>query len=78
MPFIFQRLEIPDVILIEPKIFGDPRGFFLETFKRSDFIDFGITDQFVQDNYSHSEYGVVEQQKNGQINKCRYTAKYEV
>lgn len=59
MPFQFQRLEIPDVILIEPKIFGDSRGFFMETFKQSEFIEFGITNQFVQDNYSHSTRGVL-------------------
>jgi dTDP-4-dehydrorhamnose 3,5-epimerase len=59
MPFQFQRLEIPDVILITPKVFGDSRGFFMETFKRSEFNEFGITNQFLQDNYSHSERGVL-------------------
>jgi dTDP-4-dehydrorhamnose 3,5-epimerase len=59
MPFQFQRLEIPDVILITPKKFGDSRGFFMETFKQSDFKKFGITSRFVQDNYSHSEKGVL-------------------
>ena len=54
MPFTFQRLEIPDVILIEPKIFNDPRGFFLETYKRSEFAENGINDDFRQDNFSRS------------------------
>ena len=35
MPFSFQRLEIPDVILIEAKAFGDEQGFFMETYKGS-------------------------------------------
>ena len=37
MPFTFKKLKIPDVILIEPQSFSDDRGFFLESFKESDF-----------------------------------------
>jgi dTDP-4-dehydrorhamnose 3,5-epimerase len=59
MPFIFTRLEIPDLVLIEPKVFTDSRGFFLETFKKSDFKTFGITYEFVQDNCSFSERNVI-------------------
>ncbi|MGD1996606.1 MAG: dTDP-4-dehydrorhamnose 3,5-epimerase [Anaerolineae bacterium] len=59
MPFRFQRLSIPDVILIEPKIFRDQRGFFMETYKRSEFAANGIPDEFVQDNHSHSVHGVL-------------------
>lgn len=59
MPFEFTRLEIPDLVLIEPKVFIDPRGFFLETFKKSDFKNFGIADEFVQDNCSFSERNVI-------------------
>lgn len=54
MPFRFTRLEIPDVILIEPALFSDGRGFFMETYKRSDFADHGITGDFVQENQSLS------------------------
>jgi dTDP-4-dehydrorhamnose 3,5-epimerase len=54
MPFEFKRLEIPEVILVQPKAFGDDRGFFVETYKRSDFVNFGIEDNFVQDNHSRS------------------------
>ena len=54
MPFRFTRLEIPEVILIEPKVFPDGRGFFMETFKHSDFADHGITQLFVQENQSQS------------------------
>jgi dTDP-4-dehydrorhamnose 3,5-epimerase len=54
MPFSFQTLEIPDVILIEARSFPDDRGFFMETYKQSDFEQHGIPWNFVQDNYSHS------------------------
>ncbi len=59
MPFKFQRLEIPDVILVEARHFADDRGFFLETYKRSEFAANGIPQSFVQDNLSHSVYGVL-------------------
>lgn len=59
MPFTFQRLQIPDVILIEPKVHRDPRGFFAETYKGSEFIENGITERFVQDNWSHSCRGTL-------------------
>lgn len=59
MPFTFQRLEIPDVILIEPRIFSDPRGFFVETYKQSEFFENGITEKFIQDNWSHSGRGTL-------------------
>ncbi|WP_367182624.1 dTDP-4-dehydrorhamnose 3,5-epimerase [Thermococcus sp.] len=59
MPFEFERLEIPDVILIKPKVFGDERGFFMETYKRPDFESAGIKGEFVQDNHSRSRYGVL-------------------
>ncbi|WP_456395606.1 dTDP-4-dehydrorhamnose 3,5-epimerase [Thermococcus sp.] len=59
MPFEFKRLEIPDVILIKPKVFEDERGFFMETYKKSDFEKAGIKGEFVQDNHSRSKYGVL-------------------
>ena len=59
MPFTFKRLEIPDVIVIEPKSFSDDRGFFLESFKESEFISNGINKKLVQDNISHSTRGVL-------------------
>ena len=54
MTFTFKKLSIPDVILIEPKSFSDDRGFFLESFKTSEFVSNGINTKFVQDNISHS------------------------
>src|SRR5262245_55789714 len=59
MAFKFQRLEIPDVILIEAQAFEDGRGLFVKRHKRSIFSANGIDDTFVQDNYSHSLQGVL-------------------
>jgi dTDP-4-dehydrorhamnose 3,5-epimerase len=47
------------VVLIEPKAFGDDRGFFMETFKVSEFEIFGIKVNWVQDNHSRSKRGVL-------------------
>jgi dTDP-4-dehydrorhamnose 3,5-epimerase len=46
---------IPDVVLIEPQVFGDARGFFLETWNSERFRRAGIVADFVQDNHSHSQ-----------------------
>ena len=59
MSFTFKRLSIPDVILVEPSLFSDDRGFFFESFKESDFFSNGIDKNFVQDNFSHSVNGVI-------------------
>lgn len=59
MPFIFSKTDISDLILIEPKVFGDARGFFMESFKKSDFIQAGININFNQDNHSKSTKGVL-------------------
>ena len=54
------RLAIPDVVLIEPKVFGDARGFFYESFNQRAFNQATGTDyQFVQDNHSRSSRGVL-------------------
>lgn len=59
MPFNFTPLELPGLVLIEPKIFRDDRGFFAETFKLSDFENNGIECHFVQDNHSNSQRDVL-------------------
>ena len=59
MPFQFQRLAIPDVILVEARHLADDRGFFLETYKYSTFAANGIREAFVQDNLSRSRRGVL-------------------
>ncbi len=51
------RLDGP--ILIEPRVFGDERGFFSETYRRSVFADLGIPEEMVQDNHSRSGHGIV-------------------
>ena len=54
------RLAIPDVVLIEPKVFGDDRGFFMESFNQRAFNAATGTDhRFVQDNHSRSGRGVL-------------------
>jgi dTDP-4-dehydrorhamnose 3,5-epimerase len=45
---------LPGVMLLEPKVFGDERGFFLESYNRQTFADLGIIEEFVQDNHSFS------------------------
>ncbi len=59
MPFEFEKQKIKDVIIITPKVFRDNRGFFLESYKQSDFFDNGITVKFNQDNHSKSAKGVL-------------------
>jgi dTDP-4-dehydrorhamnose 3,5-epimerase len=51
------RLDGP--LLIEPVVHGDARGFFQETYRKAAFADFGIGDEFVQDNHSRSRLGVL-------------------
>ena len=59
MPFKFTKLSIPEVVLIEPRVFRDERGFFIETYKHSEFADAGISEYFVQDNHSQSSRDVL-------------------
>jgi dTDP-4-dehydrorhamnose 3,5-epimerase len=59
MSFEFENLSIPGLVLIKPRVFGDARGFFAETYKREDFVSAGIDLDFVQDNESQSEANVV-------------------
>lgn len=57
MPFI--QTKIKDVVVFEPRIFTDDRGYFFETYNEKLFNDNGITAKFVQDNQSKSSYGVI-------------------
>lgn len=57
--FTFEKMAIPDVILITPEIHGDSRGYFLETYKEAEFAAAGIRGPFVQDNESSSGKGVL-------------------
>ena len=55
----FKPTDIPEVVLITPVIFGDDRGFFMETYRQSEFSAAGILDKFVQDNHSGSVQGTL-------------------
>jgi len=57
--FNFLSTSIKDVYIIEPKVYGDKRGYFMETYKESDFEQAGLNYQFIQDNQSKSKRGVL-------------------
>lgn len=59
MPFRFTPTDIPDVMVIEPEVFSDARGFFAETYKRSVFAAHGVSETFVQCNRSKSAKGIL-------------------
>lgn len=68
--------SIPDILLIEPQVFGDHRGFFMETFQEKKFAASGITADFVQDNHSGSVRGTLRglhyqiRQAQGKLVRC--------
>jgi dTDP-4-dehydrorhamnose 3,5-epimerase len=55
----YTPLDIPDVVLMEPQVFGDLRGFFMETFRQDDFDRNVVPARFVQDNHSSSVQGTL-------------------
>ena len=57
--FEFIKNEIEGLVVIKPTVFGDDRGFFMETFHKEEFAAAGITREFVQDNHSKSSKGVL-------------------
>ena len=57
--FKFIETKIKDLYIIEPKVFGDNRGYFMESYNRNSFIEAGLTMEFVQDNESKSSKGVL-------------------
>ena len=57
--FTFTQTEIPGVVVIEPQVFGDERGYFMETYHKEQFAAAGIDREFVQDNQSRSTRGVL-------------------
>jgi dTDP-4-dehydrorhamnose 3,5-epimerase len=59
MPFTFEPTDLPGVIVISPKVYGDTRGFFMETYKRSEFQAAGIDVPLVQENHSRSAAGTL-------------------
>jgi dTDP-4-dehydrorhamnose 3,5-epimerase len=68
--FKFLKTDIEGLILVEPTVFGDARGFFMETYNQREFSENGIDASFVQDNHSKSQKGVLRglhfQKKNPQ------------
>jgi len=59
MPFDFIKCDLPGVMIVAPRVFEDERGFFLETYKKTDFIKNGIDVDFWQDNHSLSSKNVL-------------------
>ena len=57
--FSFIETKIKDLYIIEPRVFGDDRGYFMESYNRNDFISAGLDMIFVQDNESKSKKGVL-------------------
>lgn len=55
----FEKLSLPGLVLITPTVHGDDRGFFMETYRESDFLAAGIAGPFVQDNHSRSGHAVL-------------------
>lgn len=59
MAIKIQKLDIPEILLVEAPAFEDERGYFMETFKQSDFAKAGLPENFVQDNFSYSQKNVL-------------------
>ena len=57
--FNFIETKINGIYIIEPKVFGDNRGYFMESYNKNDFFEAGLTMEFVQDNESKSKKGVL-------------------
>jgi dTDP-4-dehydrorhamnose 3,5-epimerase len=59
MPLSFESTELAGVLIVVPKVFADDRGFFMETFKRSEFERAGLDIPFIQENHSRSTAGTL-------------------
>jgi dTDP-4-dehydrorhamnose 3,5-epimerase len=59
MTIKFIETKLPGVMLVEPQVYKDPRGYFLETFNAAKYTQSSIPDKFLQDNHSHSERNTV-------------------
>ncbi len=55
----FIKTKIDGVVIVEPRVFEDARGYFFESYNEAEFVKNGITNKFVQDNQSKSSYGVI-------------------
>jgi dTDP-4-dehydrorhamnose 3,5-epimerase len=76
--------SLPGVLILEPIVHGDARGFFIETYNRSRFREIGIEGQFLQDNHSRSRSGVLrglhfqEPNPQGKLVRCTLGSVYDV
>lgn len=59
MPFTFAHTAIPGVVLVEPRVFDDARGYVMESYRQSEFVRAGIPVPFVQENHSRSTRGTL-------------------
>ena len=57
--FVKISTSLPGVVILEPRVFGDERGFFLESYNEKAFVELGIDERFVQDNHSSSRRNVL-------------------
>lgn len=75
---------LPGVLILEPKVFGDARGFFMESYNRRRFAELGLPEEFVQDNHSRSARGVLRglhyqiRQPQGKLVRVTRGAVYDV
>lgn len=75
---------LPDVLVVEPQVFGDARGFFMETYHAEKFASLGLPTQWVQDNHSRSAKGILRglhyqlQQTQGKLVRCVAGAIFDV
>jgi dTDP-4-dehydrorhamnose 3,5-epimerase len=80
----FIPASIPDIIILEPKVFGDQRGFFMETYQKEQCEAAGIASSFVQDNHSGSQKGALRglhyqiQQAQGKVVRVVYGEIFDV
>lgn len=76
------KTNIDGVIIVEPTIFKDDRGYFLETYNQANLKEMGISTQFVQDNESSPKYGVIRelhcQTGEHAVSKCITNNKIEI
>ncbi|HUP47766.1 MAG TPA: dTDP-4-dehydrorhamnose 3,5-epimerase [Thermoanaerobaculia bacterium] len=78
------KSPLPDVLILQPRVFADDRGFFLETYNALRFREAGLPEEFVQDNHSRSRRGVLRglhyQEPNGQgkLVRCSRGAVWDV
>ncbi len=75
--FTFIQTEVPGIVIVEPTVYGDARGYFMETYQKEEFVNAGIDVDFVQDNVSKSSKGVLRglhyQTENTQAKLVRVT-----